>query len=614
MVLNTLTTYYEQLLADHPGDIAPFGWSSCKVSLCLEVTPEGKLANIVSLGDCGRTMLVPAQAKKSSGIAPNFLCDSGKYLLGLDDSAFKHDQGSSEEPNRKAQRAIRCFEASRDLHHSVLDDVDSQTAHAVLSFFDTWDPESALEDYIVRAHADMLEKGGFVTFVVVADGSSTYAFGDSNIVHAWESTYAARLDDTDRMRCLVSGDVLPVARLHPSIKGVAGAQSSGASLVSFNDRADESYGHAEEQGRNAPVSVEAAHAYGMALNYLLSEACHHAQLGDTTIVYWSERKDEQNSSLMSDIAFGSFLAGGTSVEQEAQQKRIDAEIKSLVKGNYHDISGADFESPFFILGLAPNASRLAIRFFLRDSFGAFVEHLARHYRRIAISHSKTQREYLAPYALLHEVENPNSKRPVFISPLCAPFLRSILSDTSYPESLFSSVITRIRSTQDDEDKHTRKVDRGRAALIKAYLIKNKGLSEKEITVSLNEARESIPYCLGRTFCLLEDIQRKANDGNTNISSRYMDSASATPSVVFPTLLRLANAHIEKVSHDSPGLAVGFKKELAQLLSKPDMEEFPSRLSLAEQGDFFLGYYHQLARNIQSAQERAAQKSAAGKEE
>ncbi len=614
MILNALTTYYEQLLADHPDAIAPFGWSSCRVSLCLEVTPEGELANVISLGDRGRTMLVPAQAKKSSGIAPNFLCDSGKYLLGMDDSAFKHNEGSSEKPDQKAQRAIRCFEASRDLHHSILSGVDSGVAHAVLSFFDAWNPEVASEHPIVHAHADILGKGGFATFVVVANGNPTYAFSDSNISRAWESTYEAQLDDVDSMRCLVTGDVLPVARLHPSIKGVAGAQSSGASLVSFNDRADESYGHVEEQGRNAPVSMKATHAYGMALNYLLSEPCHHARLGDTTIVYWSEYSDEQNSALMTEVVFGNVFGSDSSAEQETQQKRIDAEVRALVKGDYRNISSVDFDSPFYILGLAPNASRLAVRFFLRDSFGAFIEHVARHYRRIAIAHGKTQREYLSPYMLLHEVENPNSKHPVFMAPLCAPFLRSILNDISYPESLFSSVITRIRSTQDNDDTHTRKVDRGRAALIKAYLIKNKGLSEEEITVSLNEERKSIPYCLGRTFCLLEDIQRKANDGNTNISARYMDSASATPSVVFPTLLRLANAHIEKVSRDSPGLAMGFKKDLAQLLSKTDMEEFPNRLSLAEQGDFFLGYYHQLAKNIQNAQERTAQKSAASKKE
>ena len=112
--------------------------------------------------------------------------------------------------------------------------------------------------------------------------------GDTQFLHDLPEVAALLAVQTEGGEiCLVSGETAPVARLHPSIKGVMGAQSSGASLVSFNDLIYEAQG--KKQGDNAPVSARAAFAYGTALNALL--ACGSGQtlrVGDTTVVFWVE--------------------------------------------------------------------------------------------------------------------------------------------------------------------------------------------------------------------------------------------------------------------------------------------------------------------------------------
>ena len=104
---------------------------------------------------------------------------------------------------------------------------------------------------------------------------------------AWDKAYGDRAD-APHGRCLVTGEIGPIRILHPSIKGVAGAQATGASLVSFNGAAYESYGRVDDQGMNAPVGERAAFAYGAALNYMLREPDYHTRLGSTTVVYWAE--------------------------------------------------------------------------------------------------------------------------------------------------------------------------------------------------------------------------------------------------------------------------------------------------------------------------------------
>ncbi len=577
MILSALVDYYEQMQRDYPGKIARPGWCTRNVGFVAEISPNGELLNIVSSDEKrGWERLVPEQVKRASGVAANFLCDTPTYMMGIDTKG-------------KPERALKCFEAARVLHHQVLDGVDSAQARALLAYFDRWDPETAASNpHVIRAGEAFLG-GGQLTFSVVQSGITCEVQNDPAVQSAWDNraTEGASDEANPPMRCLVTGKTAPVARLHPVIKGVYGAQSMGASLVGFNARSFESYGHEEEQGRNAPVSEQAARAYGAALNYLLASPNHHTRIGDTTVVYWAGRNDEKNSELFSFTLCGAMSDGG----QEGAQNELNALVKAISQGKPLP-ADIDVDAPFYVLGIAPNAARLVVRFFLRDSLEAFLKNIAAHYERIAIAHAPYEPEFLFPWQLLKEVENPSSKNQAAASVLNAGLMRSILQNTRYPEALYTNALLRTRSTQDNTDRGTHKNTRGRAAIIKAYLIKNCGYSEEEVTVGPIDERDKEAYALGRAFAIMEQIQQRAN-GYVTIVNRYQNAACATPAVVFPTLLNLSKAHLAKIQKREPGLAGYFKNELRELMGSIDMP-FPKRLDTIRQGDFLLGYYHQSA--------------------
>lgn len=343
MILSALSDYYDQLLADEK--LPRPGWSICKVTHAVEIDQNGKLANIVSLADKEMQKEVPNQVKRTVGIAANFLCDNASYILGVD------AKGNPE-------RSLRCFETARELHCRILGSIDTPCAQAVRNFFQTWNPGAALSNEAVIRAGDDLLKGGNLLFCVSTPSGMAWPTQDPAIRQAWEAA-SEEESDAPEMTCLVTGEHGKIARLHPAIKGVFGAQSSGATLIGFNAPAFCSYGRDDRQGENAPVATHVARAYGAALNYLLSEAQHHVRLGDTAVVYWSEHHDEGNTAAMS------FLLGGQrqgdELDAAGRDKLIDDVMHSLAKGTSVN-EDIDLASPFYVLGLAPNAARLSVRF------------------------------------------------------------------------------------------------------------------------------------------------------------------------------------------------------------------------------------------------------------
>lgn len=410
-----------------------------------------------------------------------------------------------------------------------------------------------------------------------ASGKATPAHEVSEIRAAWEASVAGGKSDAVQGRCLVTGDEDTIAMLHPSIKGVVGAQSSGASLVSFNALAFESYGRNKGQGLNAPVGNHAAFAYGEALNYMLREKNYHSLLGSATIVYWAETAQS---------AYSDCFAALLGTNEDMTQNTLDGVMKAirLGQGLQWESVPLDSRTPFYILGLSPNASRLSVRFFLQGTFGDFAANLARHQERLNIIRpSFDQRETLSAYSLLKETANPNSRDKLPPSHLVGDLLRAILGDTPYPVSLLTQTELRIHAEHN--------VSRGKAAILKAWLLKNGSNPQyKEvIDVQLNEQTNYAPYVLGRLFAVLESLQQKANPGiNATIMDRYFNAACATPSIVFPTLLKLAQSHLKKLD---TGYFIYYDKQMTELCGRLT-DSYPARLNLQDQGIFQLGYYHQ----------------------
>ena len=576
MILQALTAYYEQLVRQ--GKLSAPGWDdSFKVSYELRLNDAGQLVSVLDLRTetkmgkktvlAPRAMRVPAHVKRASGIAANFLCDNSTYLLGADEKG-------------KPERSADCFKACAKLHHVILDGVDSPAARALLAYFDSWDPaQAAAHPLLAEQWKEITGNANLIFGYEAADHSHSFVNDDPAIQNAWQTHYNDRSADSDMGQCLITGKYAPIERTHPNISGVPGAQSSGAALVSFNAPAFCSYGH--EQGDNAPVSKYAAFAYTTALNRLLADRSHCKHVGDTTILCWAENAEPVYQDAMSMFLFGADEAAGI------QESDVQAALKRLSAGQTVPFLEKELspDQHFYLLGLAPNAARLSVRFFLRDTFGSFAQNLQKHAEEMEIDCSEKEKFRTLPiWAVVNETTRTVPGQPAKPSPqLAGDLLRAVLTGGRYPATLLNGVTLRIRAEQN--------VTRGRAAVIKAYYLRNypTELNKEVYTVSLNETT-NVPYLLGRLFSVLEAVQRAANPGiNTTIKDRYFNAACATPGLSFPTLLRLSQKHLRKLND---GLATHYDKQITELMAQLPESGFPARLSLPDQGKFTIGYYHQ----------------------
>lgn len=577
MILQALTEYY-RMLADS-GKISPPGWSEVKVSFALCIGADGTLEQVVSVQTeqtkgrktvlAPQPMMLPAPVKRSSGVAANFLCDNSSYLLGVDNKG-------------KPQRTLECFQACKKLHEELLEGVDSPAAQAVLAFFRTWQPEQAASHPALSVCWEELMAGGNLVFRF--DGA--FVHQNMPVRQAWDDHYQTE-EDGPQMVCLVTGNRGAVESVHPSIKNVQGAQSSGAALVSFNAPAFCSYG--KEQNYNAPTSKYAAFAYTTALNHLLSDREHVYRMGDTTVVCWAKCGGDVYQNLMGWALFGA--------EPSYTLTDLQGALNNLCNGMAVDLDETrlDPDMEFYILGLSPNAARLSVRFFLRNSFGAFLRNAQAHQQRLEITKPTYDKfDTLPMWKLLDETVNQNSRDKSPAPNMAGEALRSVLTNTHYPATLLNGVALRIRAEH--------RVTRGRAAILKAYYLKNihPDVPKEVLTVSLNPDSTNVPYNLGRLFSILEAVQSSANPGiNTTIKDKYFNSASATPAIVFPSLLNLAQKHLKKLD---AGLRTYYDKQITALLSKLG-EVYPPRLNLPQQGSFQLGYYHQTQSRFEKKEEK-----------
>lgn len=584
MILQALVKHYENLVEEEK--VSKQGWCSAKVSYEIELSKEGEIKNIICLKieeERGKktvirpqNLLVPEMVTRSSGVSANFLCDNAKYLLGI----------SQENDEKDKKRAEECFLAARDKHLSLLNHAEGEMAKAICLFFQNWKPAKAMEYPKISENWEDITDGGNLIF-----GMGThYAQDDMQIKRIWDNR-KMEINQEVKGICLVTGEQEEISRIHRGIKGVPGAQSSGAALVSFNAPSFESYG--KEQSYNAPVGKYAEFAYTTALNYLLSDRKYSLQIGDTMVVFWAEsgKTDYQD-------AFLECMEPPVDNQEELKGlfERIQEGKPIIIKGNE-----LNPEQRFFILGLAPNAARLSVRFFYENSFGKILTNISEHYKRMEIIKPKwEENQYLGVQEMLFETVNKKSTDKKPISNMATMTFRAILSGDRYPARLYSDTLIRIRAEQDEK-----KLSWKRMSIIKTYLIHNYKWKEGENYMGLNEESNDIAYVLGRLFSVLESIQADANPGiQATIRDRYFNSACGTPASVFPVLIKLKNSHMKKIGREKEGTKKYYEKLFADIMWKINEQEgFPKRLSLEEQGKFALGYYHQIQKKYEKREEK-----------
>lgn len=569
-ILSSLNQAYERLAINH--QVPAFGYSNEKISFVMSLNPDGSMASAPrDLCDQSgkkpvpRFMYVPQPDKRTSGIKPNFLWDKTSYVLGV---TAKEDKRSKAE-----------HQAFTDFHMEALKNSGDEGLQALCAFLRQWTPERFQQaDWPDDLKSAMLDQN--IVFTLENDRLSEIYLHDRPAARQVWAKLSSEGDKTKAV-CLVSGEKSPIARLHPSIKGVWGGQSSGGSIVSFNLDAFTSYGH--EQGDNAPISEAAAFAYTTALNKYLEKGSHNRiQIGDASTVFWADASNAKVAEEAEDVA-ASLFEVDTAVVARDEIKPI---LENIRQGKPLAETAPELSEGvrFFVLGLAPNAARISIRYWFEDDFGTLVENYQKFLADMRIEPSgrndvSSLWHYLLELAVLGKSEN--------VPPhIAGEWMRSILTGTAYPMALLTNVLMRIRA---DKEINTRRI-----AMLKAVLVRN--FKSKEAPVALDPDNRNKGYLLGRLFALYERIQSGALGDNLNstVKDKFYGAASAQPRKVFALLDQGSAKHLSKLKKQNPGYKISLEKQVAEIfaLMSPSEDPYPTALSAGEQALFALGYYHQ----------------------
>ncbi len=562
MILQALSEYYKRKIEEDSTALAPFGFETKELPFIIELNQDGDLIQVedtregVGKKKQAKYFMVPKGVKRTSSVVANLLWDNAEYVLGI---------VTKGKPERVEEQHQAFIDKVKGLSPEIKSDAGIQ---AVLRFFERLE---TIQLEVLSVWED-LQTNPNLGFRLQGDVGLISA--RPKVVEALQNEVEKVPDKKEWVTCLMTGEQRKVARLHTSIKRVWGAQTSGADIVSFNRHAFSSYG--KSQGANAPIGERPAFAYTTALNHLLRKGSpQRIQVGDTSTVFWTEKPTKLETQVVD-------IFGEPPKDNPDRNTNAVTELyKAVDFGRY---AGDEGNTRFYILGLAPNAARISIRFWEVASAAEMAERIRRHFDDLAIEHSDKQLPYLPLFRLLVSMATQGEANNIPPN-LAGEVMRSILTGSLYPQTMLSAVVRRIRAEHE--------ISYPRAAVIKACINRKTRYSNPDITeelkVSLDKENTNIGYRLGRLFAVLEKTQEEANPGlNATIRNRYYGAASSTPVSVFATLLKLKNHHLSKM--ENKGRVTNLEKLYGSILD--DIDDFPAVLSLADQGRFAIGYYHQ----------------------
>ncbi len=567
MILQALAAYYQRIAQEGKTQVAPEGFQKQDIPFIIILNKHGEFVGLQDTRQgegkkkVARAFEVPKAVKKSINIAANLLWGSPAYALSRPKPDEKKD---AQKLLDRAKKQHACFITR--IRETFPEPVTDEGIAAVVRFLERGDFS------LVFSHPlwpEIEKKGGNITFQL--EGDTVLVCQREAVIDALTSAEPDEMGK--RQLCLVSGELDQPVRLHTAIKGVWGAQPSGANIVSFNLPAFTSYG--KEQGYNAPVGRKAEFAYTTALNTLLARGSRqHIQVGDATTVFWAAQANPIEE-WFADL-FGRTDKGEAEPDSEP--------IRALYAAPRTGAPPLDDDlTPFYVLGLAPNAARIAVRFWYAGTIGEVAKHIRQHFDDCAIVHAPWETEHLSLFRLLVSMAVQGKSENIQPN-LAGEVMKAILTGTPYPQTLLASAIRRVRAE--------REITYQRATLIKAMLTREARFyrkNGKEVGMSLDQSNTNSGYLLGRLFAVLERAQESANpDINATIRDRFYGAASSTPVAVFPHLLKLKNHHIAKL--ENRGLAINLEKQIGEIMA--GLDDFPPHLSLADQGRFAVGYYHQ----------------------
>ena len=558
MILKALYDYYHR-----SGNLPTMGMELKEIGFIIVID---KCGNFLRFEDrridkkSAQQFLVKKSVGRSSAPVANYLYDNSQYVFGYSD---KGDMESM-------RKYFDTFKAKVEEIYDMFS--DNETMQAVYAFYQQ-EPSDIVEAMQNDSLWDDINKNlnkKYSTFSFLIEGDTEIVASKRKLINLESGG-----NDVGGGLCLVIGKHSKTVEVTTATM-IPGSQAT-AKLVAFQVNSGyDSYG--KSKGYNAPISEEAEFAYTTALNHLLRSDSHNKfMIGSRTFLFWASSNSDA-SKASEDSLFALF--GRT--EDDDPNKRIE-----LVRHTFMSIFSGDLpankDDRFFILGLAPNSARIAVVYWNELPLREFAGLISKHFTDMEIADTDARKEkkpYMSLYSILGSV-TLGGKSSDATPNLPDAVVKSVFQGLPYPFSLFQACIRRIRAEQS--------INITRAAIIKAYLNRlNDNNNNKKLDIMLDKENQNQGYLCGRLFAVLDKIQEDAN-GIHSIRERYMNSASATPAMVFATILNLSTHHLEKLNG---GGQIFYERLKQEIISKLDANGFPAHLDLQDQGRFFVGYYHQ----------------------
>ena len=564
MILKALYDYYNRC-----GNLPARGTEFKEIGYLIVLSKDGTFLRIESrmLNKKQASSFLVLQAVNRVGLSykANYLWDKFEYILGEANSDNVTESG-----NKKLQKFIL-------LVRNLLNRQPSNKNLRAIGCFYSKYASPCLTVSSDPLWEDLKSSGKNISFLI--EGETIIAAEDKEI---WDLALQPQ-QSREENNCLILGIKGPIARLHTTIK----LTKDTGPIVSFQKKSGyDSYG--KQQGYSAPICEEAEFAYTTALNTMLRrDSRNKFTVGNRTFVFWASSNDkaaEQAEESLFDLL-------GYSEEKKDNPNAKIEQVRKVFTAIYSGSLSTSLEDRFYILGLAPNSARIAVVYWSETPLRDFAGKILRHFddMEIIVEKSKGQKPYMGIEDMLSAVTrhgNDGKWRNNIIPNLSEAIVKSIFQGEPYPFTLFSACVRRIRAESSNKGYSPIAIEK--AAILKAYLNRIMGNNEK-IKVMLDQSNNNSGYLCGRLFAVLENLQYAANKQDS-IRSGYMNAASSTPSIVFPTILKLSNSHYSKLAKDKKGLAIFFDNQKKEIMDM--IQRFPDTLNLNDQGRFFLGYYHQ----------------------
>ena len=582
MILKALYDYYERQKEYMPS--MHMALVNFKYAILIDI--DGNFKGLEPLGDeDGLPVLTFRPEERTSAPIAHCMGDNGSYIMGLKDVKTVNLSDLEKELKENSNNHDTFRKDIENIYHSLPQNKYAQAVHA---FYQKYTIDTIIQISKDKNWSDFckyLKKN--ITFRIL--GEYGVAAADIDIIN-YKIRCITNLNKESI--CLITGEKSkPINTTYSTF--ILGGKSN-AKLVSFQINSGyDSYG--KKMGLNAPISEEAEFKYTTTLHFMLSKRSRNKFIwGNRTFVFWASNNNEVGKQVEENI--WNMLDFNELYENDPNRgiEQVRKVFESIYSGNLK----TSLDDKFYILGLAPNSARIAVTSWIEMPLEKFARSLKNHFDNMEIvdNERKIPKPYMGLRSILSSIAldgKINVKDSKLTPNLPETVVKSIFQGLPYPYTLFVACIHRIRAEQQVPKEHKEEMKWldtmvCRIAIIKAYLNKLNN-NEQKIGIMLDKENKNQGYLCGRLFAVLDRKQEKARN-QRSIRERYMNSASSTPSIVFPTILNLSRHHEKELKDDKE--RIWFEKLEQDIMKRISADGFPTHLDLQDQGRFFVGYYHQ----------------------